>query len=587
MDEPMENLGFEEEEEFNEFMDDDQDEEVKEWLMATVTPPRVTVTVPSTYEVRGLSTATPVGHPLTTMASGVATQPQVIDDLCFWMSNLEYRHGELVKKMEIVRDAEVAYSIAIWEIHPRVTTLEWQVQTLQTLVRGAWLQNQQLHTRLSEMEKREGALILYMCWMEDRLVVMEKWLMGPPTGPRFIENFSKIAKPLTMLTQKNKTYVWGDKQDEAFRILKEKLCNAPVLALLDGPNYFVVYCDASKQGFGQYVYGTKSVIYTDHKSLQYIFDQKELNIRQGRWIELLSDYECEIKYHPSKANVVADALSRKERLKPRRVRAMSVTIHSGLKTKIMEALGEASKDLKAPAEWLRGLEKHFERRDDGGIYFFDRIWISSVCGVRKLIMNEAHTSRYSIHLGADKMYYDLRDLYWWPGIKRDIADSGYDAIWVVMDRLTKSAHFLPIREGYKTEKLARIYINEIVARHGVPVSIISDHDGRFASHLWQALQEVLGTRLDMSTAYHPETDDQSERTIHTLEDMLRACVMDFGGSWDTHLLLFEFSYNNSYYTSIKCAPFEALYWRICISPVIWTEVGESQLIGPEIMQEAT
>ncbi|GJS35434.1 putative reverse transcriptase domain-containing protein [Tanacetum coccineum] len=145
-------------------------------------------------------------------------------------------------------------------------------------------------------------------------------------------------------------------------------------------------------------------------------------MRQRRWIELLSDYECEIKYHSGKENVVVDALSRKEQLKPRRERAMSITIHSGLKTKILEAQDEASKDLKAPTEWLRGLERHFEQRDDGEIYFFDRIWIPSFGGVRKLIMDEAHTSRYLVHSGADKMYYDLRDLYWWPGMKRDIAE---------------------------------------------------------------------------------------------------------------------------------------------------------------------
>ncbi|GKE43912.1 putative reverse transcriptase domain-containing protein, partial [Tanacetum coccineum] len=208
---------------------------------------------------------------------------------------------------------------------------------------------------------------------------------------RFIENLSKIAKPLTLLTQKNKAYVWGDNQEEAFRILKEKLCNAPVLAIPDGPNDFVVFYDALNQGFGC-VLIMKSVIYTDHKSLQYLFEQKELNMRQRRWIELLSDYECKIKYHPGKANVAA---------------------------KILEAQGEASQDLKAPDEWLRGLETHFEKRDDGGIYFFDRIWIPSIGGVRKLIMDEAHTSRYSIHPGVDKMYYDLRDLYWFTSAARN------------------------------------------------------------------------------------------------------------------------------------------------------------------------
>ncbi|GKD22897.1 putative reverse transcriptase domain-containing protein, partial [Tanacetum coccineum] len=144
-----------------------------------------------------------------------------------------------------------------------------------------------------------------------------------------------------------------------------------------------------------------------------------------------------------------------------------------------------------------------------------------------------------------------------------------------------------IREDYSTERLARIYIDEIVARHGVPMSIISDRDGRFTLRCWQTVQKALGTRLDMSTAYHPQTDGQSERTIQTLEDMLRACVIDFDGSWDVHLPLAEFSYNNSYHLSIRCAPFEALYGRKCRSPVLWAEIGESSLIGPELVQEMT
>ncbi|GJS17982.1 putative reverse transcriptase domain-containing protein [Tanacetum coccineum] len=383
-----------------------------------------------------------------------------------------------------------------------------------------------------------------------------------------------------------------------------------------------------------YLYRTKSVIYTDHKSLQHIFDQKELNMRQRRWIELFSDYDCEIRYHPGKANVVADALSRKERMKPRRDRAMSMTIHSSLKARILEAQSEASKGANTPTEMLKGLDKQFERKEDGGLYVAERIWVPVYGNLRTLIMKETHTSKYSVHPGADKMYYDLRDLYWWPRMKKDIAmyvskcltcskvkaehqkpsgllqqpeipewkwdnitmdfivklprtRSGHEAIWVIVDRMAKSAHFLVVREDFKTEKLARLYINEIVARHGVPVSIIFDRDSHFTSQLWQSLQKALGTRQDLSTAYHPETDDQSERTIQTLEDMLRACAIDFGANWDTHLPLVEFSYNNSYHTSVKCAPFKALYGRKYRTPIAWAEVGESQLIGAEIVKETT
>ena len=164
---------------------------------------------------------------------------------------------------------------------------------------------------------------------------------------------------------------------------------------------------------------------------------------------------------------------------------------------------------------------------------------------------------------------------------------GHDSIWVIVDRLIKSVHFLPIREDYRVWKLARIYVDEIISRHGVPLHIISDRDSRFTSHFWTSLQAHLSTRLDLSTTYHPQSDGQTERTIQTLEDILQACVIDFQGSWDTHLPLAEFSYNNSYHTSISMAPFEALYGRKCRSPICWSEVGESQITGPELIQETT
>ncbi|GJS84811.1 putative reverse transcriptase domain-containing protein [Tanacetum coccineum] len=165
--------------------------------------------------------------------------------------------------------------------------------------------------------------------------------------------------------------------------------------------------------------------------------------------------------------------------------------------------------------------------------------------------------------------------------------SGNDTIWVIVDQLTKSAHFLPMRETDPMDKLARLYLKEVVTRHGIPVSINYDRDPRFASNFWRLFQKAMGTQLDMSTAYHLETDGQSERTIQTLEDMLRACVIDFGNGWERHLPLIEFSYNNSYLTSIKAAPFEALYGRKCRSPVYWAEIGDAQLTGPELIHETT
>nr|GEX09891.1 putative reverse transcriptase domain, ribonuclease H-like domain, aspartic peptidase domain protein [Tanacetum cinerariifolium] len=167
------------------------------------------------------------------------------------------------------------------------------------------------------------------------------------------------------------------------------------------------------------------------------------------------------------------------------------------------------------------------------------------------------------------------------------SSQGYDTIWVIVDRLTKFAIFTPIRETDPMDKLAKIYLKEVVTRHEIPVSIISDRDPRLASNFWRSLQNALGTRLDMSTAYHPKTDGQSERTIQTLKDMLRACAINFGKGWVNHFPLVELSYNNSYHVTIKATPFEALYGRKCRSPVCWTEVGEAQVLGPELIQETT
>ena len=160
----------------------------------------------------------------------------------------------------------------------------------------------------------------------------------------------------------------------------------------------------------------------------------------------------------------------------------------------------------------------------------------------------------------------------------------HDAIWVIVDRLTKSVHFLPVNVEDSLEKLAQLYVDEIVRLHGVPVSIVSDRDPRFTSRFWPSLQTSLGTRLHFSTTFHPQTDGQSERTIHTLEYILRACVMEFKGSWDTHFALMEFAYNNSYHASIEMTPFEALYGRKCRTPVCWDEVGERRLVGLGLVQ---
>ncbi|GJW10031.1 putative nucleotidyltransferase, ribonuclease H [Tanacetum coccineum] len=511
---------------------------------------------------------------------------------------------------------------------------------------------------------------------------------------RFVEGFSRLALPLTKLMRKGEKFVWNEEREKSFEELKQRLVSAPILTLPSGSGGFQIYSDASKKGLGcvlmqhgkviayasrqlkpyevnypthdlelaavvfalkiwrHYLYGESCDIFTDHKSLKYIFTQRELNMRQRRWLELLKDYDTNIQYHPGKANVVADALSRKSGMIAgikveegiiRDLERLDIELcvrgQSGfwaslrVEPNLISQIKTAQKDDGEIWAIIQNIDQQTEFRvdDDGILWQGTKLCVPEDPTLREALMTEAHSSPFSIHPGSTKMYHDLKQHFWWSGMKRDVATfvskcltcqqvkiehqraSGllqpleipvwkwdeismdfvtglprtqrkHDAIWVVVDRLTKSAHFLPIRKDYPVSKLAEMFQQEIVRLHGTPSAIVSDRDPRFTSRFWKGLQKAWGTRLKFSTAFHPETDGQSERTIQTLEDMLRSCALEWAGNWDDYICLVEFAYNNSWHASIKCAPFEMLYGRKCRAPICWDQVGERILEGPEMIE---
>jgi hypothetical protein len=373
----------------------------------------------------------------------------------------------------------------------------------------------------------------------------------------------------------------------------------------------------------------KCEIYTDHKSLKYIFTQPDLNLRQRRRLELVKDYNLEIHYHPGKANVVADALSRKfyEKAVPKSAQLQEemarLNVHivpQGYvrQLSVQPTLEEKIRKAQETDENLMKIRKHtkenkapnFRVDDQGTLWYKNRI-----CP------------------GSTNMYMDLEQKYWWNGMKADIArfvahcdtcqrikaehqkpagllqplpisvwkwdeigmdfvvglpktQKGHDSMWVIVDRLTKVAHFLPVRTTYGREKLAKIYIENIVKLHGVPSRIVSNRGTQFTSRFWKSLHRAMGTKLNFSSAYHPQTDGQIERVNQIMEDMLRACVLTYGKDWEQSLPYAEFSYNNGYQTSLGMLPFEALYGRKYRTPLMWSEVGERALVGPALIKEA-
>ncbi|KAK8935924.1 hypothetical protein KSP39_PZI014098 [Platanthera zijinensis] len=435
---------------------------------------------------------------------------------------------------------------------------------------------------------------------------------------RFVEDFSTLAAPLTRLTQKNAAFVWSEKCEEAFLELKNRLCTAPVLTLpIEGVEYDV-YVDASHVGLGcvfmqagkVIVYGSRKLnthernypthdlefaaviyafkmwrhllyraqykIFIDHKSLKYVFTQKELNLRQRWWLEYVADYDVEIQYHPGKANVVADALSRKMgkifNLSVDRLVEEFLLMDISVGCCVMQsslAVAEPSwisltrlhqKDdpdlLHLYFRTERGELPDFSINDAGTLKFRGIFFIPAVGDIR----GRSRKAWWQVDSVRDP---DLEVRKYFYGLHYGLLRSprGFDSVWVIVDTLTKCAHFVLYKIDYPMKKIAELYLNE------------------------KSLQEGLGTDLRYSTTYHPQTNGQTEQVNQIVEDMIRCYILDHGGAWDEQLRLMEFAYNNSYQEILQMALFEALYGRRYRTPLFWVKAGERHLLGPDALEE--
>ena len=467
---------------------------------------------------------------------------------------------------------------------------------------------------------------------------------------KFVQGFSRIAAPLSELMKQDKTWEWGDPQQQAFDALKAALVAGPTLLLPDESLPYVVSTDASgfaigaalcqDQGKGlqpiaylskkmldaetrypvheqellavvcalkewrHYLHGRPFTVLTDHHSLQYLQTQPHLSSRQVRWSEFLSEFEFTIQYQKGKDNVVADALSRRQdHAAPPAPQLSHVSASSALPSALLSSIQSAYQQDEACKAILAHPESHREYNvREGVIYRGEQVYVPSDQSIRTQLLAEAHDVPVSGHVGVTKTHDLLSRTYWWPGITRDVkryvttclpcqankpsnqapigllqplaiparrweqvsmdlitqlprTASGHDAIVVFVDKLSKMVHYAPSTTSVTAPQLARLFFDVVVRHHGVPVSIVSDRDARFTSLFWRALWQQLGTRLAMSTAYHPQTDGQTERANRTLEDMLRAYVTYRQTDWDQHLTAAEIAYNNSVQASTGFSPF--------------------------------
>ncbi|GJV78734.1 putative reverse transcriptase domain-containing protein [Tanacetum coccineum] len=488
-----------------------------------------------------------------------------IDDILIYLKNKQEHEEHLKLMLELLKNRK---------LYARIFQCEFWIPKVQFL--GHVIDSEGIHVDPAKIESikdwaspkspTEIRQFLGLVGYYRRFIEGAPILALPEGSEDFIAYRDASKKGLgAVLMQREKVIAYASRQ--------QKLCSAPLLALTEGSEDFCAYCNASKKVWALLLLQIKSSVRSQDLEALPVWNQVHVIT-----IVLVS-------LSPAEGKCFAVALA--DRRKPENIKNEDV---GGM-------LLENAKD----SEIFR--KEKLEPRADGTLCFNGRSWLPCYGDLRTVIMHESHKFNNTYYKGLPTRFKaehqrPLRLLVqpkipkWkWDNITMDFVtklpktSQGYDTIWVIVDRLTKSAIFTPMRDTDHMDKLARICLKEVVTRHGIPVSIICDRDPRFASNLWRSLQNALGTNTGYDTA--TSTIKGQSEEYQTLEDMLRACMIDFGKGWVNHLPLVEFSYNNSYHASIKAAPFEALYGRKCHSPICWTEVGEAQILGPELIQETT
>eukprot|EP00253_Pinus_taeda_P033985 PITA_33985 len=445
---------------------------------------------------------------------------------------------------------------------------------------------------------------------------------------RFVEGFSRIAYPITSLQKKGKIVRWTSECQQSFDRLKHLLTTAPILSIADPNNDYVVCTDASKEGVGgvlmqegkviayesrklkeheqrysaydleltvvihalkmwrHYLLGRKFLLLTDHHSLTHYFSQPTLNARQGRWADFLSGFDFEIKHLKGKENRVADVLSRK-------VDCLCELSVSKWRNSLVEQIKTAaSRDskyqhLKQQLHWPPRYQKMVTALKKE--YYWPGMkkqvveYLPRCLECQQIKAEHQHPVGLLQPLPIPEWKWETISMDFITGLPR--TKKGNDSMMVVVDKLSKVAHFIPVQSTYKAVQIAHLFMQNVFRLHGLPKVIISDRDVKFISTFWRTLFAELGTQLNFSTAYHPQTDGQTERVNQVLEDMLRAYVMLKPGQWEEYLHLVEFAYNNGYHTSTQLSPFEVLYGRKCRTPSSWGGPEDKLSLGPEMLKD--